>query len=1236
MKTFFNLFLFLLITGFFIHGKAQDIEITGLILDAESKEPIPFANIALKEIYKGTASNDIGEFYFKIDSLPMVLVISHLSYEPVEIEIINDDKLVIELTPGKILMDELVIKGRGNDEFAYKLVSRAYYEIIGKGLGAKYGKTFYRQISKNGDVYSELYEIFYDTKFNSNGVEDWAIQEGRYALKLSTVDSFIYNKNFTLMVRLLTIVQPKTEDLVMPVSSEVREQYYLKTEKIISVNQRKVAIIQFKKKEEVTIPAMEGELWIDVDSHKIFKLIGTIANDKLKFISLKGKSGSWKDYNVTCEIAFKESEDGQLELDYMRLGQNFDYYVNGVFVNKIETRSFLTYYEYYTPPKRKKLGGRLLRFNQRDSDLLDNIGYNQLFWDENIIIKRTPVEAEVISSFEAERAFGSIYLNNRNQLILEDYKLDNDPFIVQVKQKLQKLDMPKVGEKVYLHHDKPFYMAGDKIWFSAYQVNIATNIPTNHDDVLHVNLISPEGNLVISNIFYADGGLCHGQIVIPKDLKSGVYSLEAYSEWMKNFDSRYFYREDLTVINEKDENGLLKKRLTEKANTIIFYPEGGQMVDGLPVQIGFVSRNKFGEAIDIKARLLNQDGRLTSTIKSNYNGLGSIFILPKSDMHYKTMIMSDVFEKVNFPDVKKTGYSIMVNNFKPNSIDISVRGTLNLEGKKFYILVVSKGVLYDRRIGLLTRGIYKTEIPKSNLPSGVAQILLVDEYGILCCKRLVFLNQPETANVKYYQAKKDFKPRERIDLVVEINDENGRALKNANISVSVLDKDKISRNNDARNIRSYFDLDFLLDNKIDGTGELFRDYDRETLKKFDLIMLTQQTALPNIISFDSLERNEKQPLYYKRGLTLTGLAVEKNGSKPLADGFITLISMPDPMLGTWYAKTNKEGRFLLSDLYIVDSTRVLVKAKDGQGNPVDIDLFFDNPKEPLNTNKFETVQIDMENSGKRYLEVRNKAKDLLRSYQISDRIVLEESGFALKISESTYGKPVHVVLFDQKYYAYPDLFEVFLDRFPGVSILDIDGGAKVEIRGERDEPLILLDGVILYDPTGSDEVDLDQSIDNTKYFALENKDVRSILRAINPEIVDRVEVINNESDRLSYPMEGKSGIIAIYTKPGKSPILESISDTMTVKWLPGLTIPEVFVSNDYSRKNETKFVPDMRSTIYWNPGVVTNRRGRVKISFYNSDDAKNLQLCIEGISENGIPIFDIYEIGKKSRRGRGN
>ncbi|MCK5368063.1 MAG: hypothetical protein KAQ62_05905, partial [Cyclobacteriaceae bacterium] len=354
--------------------------------------------------------------------------------------------------------------------------------------------------------------------------------------------------------------------------------------------------------------------------------------------------------------------------------------------------------------------------------------------------------------------------------------------------------------------------------------------------------------------------------------------------------------------------------------------------------------------------------------------------------------------------------------------------------------------------------------------------------------------------------------------------------------------------------------------------------------------------------------------------------------KPLSNGFITLISVPDPAVGSWYVKTDEKGSFLLTDLEISDSIRVVVKANNSLGEPVAIDMLFDKSHESRKANGFETAQIEVAGYVKRYLEQFLKAERELSSYHVTDQPVLEEPGFRSKKKNSPFGKPDQVVLIDNKYHQYSDMFQVFNSRFPGISVIDNRGEAKVKIRGKNNEPLLILDGMILYDPYGKGEISSVQGMESKEYFAVENEDVKRILSEIDPVIIDRVEVIKDVSDKSSDIIKRANGIIAIYTKPGESPILQSQSGEMNEIMLPGLTTPEVFISPNYAKDTNTEFLPDLRSTIYWNPQVITNRRGRAKIGFYNSDDARNLQICIEGISKDGIPIYDIHEIGKKPNR----
>jgi len=44
---------------------------------------------------------------------------------------------------------------------------------------------------------------------------------------------------------------------------------------------------------------------------------------------------------------------------------------------------------------------------------------------------------------------------------------------------------------------------------------------------------------------------------------------------------------------------------------------------------------------------------------------------------------------------------------------------------------------------------------------------------------------------------------------------------------------------------------------------------------------------------------------------------------------------------------------------------------------------------------------------------------------------------------------------------------------------------------------------------------------------------------------------------------------------------------------------------------------DLRSTIYWQPELVTDKDGNASISFYNADGICNYRVVVEGMDEKG-------------------
>lgn len=112
----------------------------GTIKD-EANNPVAFANIYLPESKKSTVSNEDGKFYIIINpDTDKNLIISHLSYEGVQLAITDNFPETIVLKEGVLELDEVVIgKQVTGEEIALKIIENlkdnhdiepAYYEYF--------------------------------------------------------------------------------------------------------------------------------------------------------------------------------------------------------------------------------------------------------------------------------------------------------------------------------------------------------------------------------------------------------------------------------------------------------------------------------------------------------------------------------------------------------------------------------------------------------------------------------------------------------------------------------------------------------------------------------------------------------------------------------------------------------------------------------------------------------------------------------------------------------------------------------------------------------------------------------------------------------------------------------------------------------------------------------------------------------------------------------------------------
>ncbi|MDR0989548.1 MAG: TonB-dependent receptor, partial [Prevotellaceae bacterium] len=105
-------------------------------------------------------------------------------------------------------------------------------------------------------------------------------------------------------------------------------------------------------------------------------------------------------------------------------------------------------------------------------------------------------------------------------------------------------------EKLYLHLDKPYYSAGEKLWFKGYLVNATTHQEDLPDNYILAELINQSDSVILRKKIRKDTlGVFSNAFELPPTLPAGNYYLRAYTDYMRNVGNDFFYSRNLKIGN---------------------------------------------------------------------------------------------------------------------------------------------------------------------------------------------------------------------------------------------------------------------------------------------------------------------------------------------------------------------------------------------------------------------------------------------------------------------------------------------------------------------------------------------------------------------------------------------------------------------------------------------------------------------------------------------------------------
>jgi hypothetical protein len=749
-------------------------------------------------------------------------------------------------------------------------------------------------------------------------------------------------------------------------------------------------------------------------------------------------------------------------------------------------------------------------------------------------------------------------------------------------------------EKLFVHTDKTFYLAGETIWFKVYAVDASFHRPLGTSSISYIEILNRDLKPVLQSNVSMMNGSGNGSLTLPGSIITGNYIFRAYTSWMKNFSPDFYYEQTLHVVNTLKQPVIVS--ISKPPVSIQFFPEGGNEVAGFLTKIAFKALNDDGRGLDCTGIIINQNNDTITRFQSLHNGMGNFQLKPEKNSSYFALVrVNDSLIKLKLPDAEDHGFIMNISEEETGKLTVGVRATPEFNNTNVYLFTQTNQRIKNIQTKVITNGETSFQLDKKDLGDGISGITLFNNLRQPVCERLVFKRPLENL---FIQAKTDqavYDSRKPVQIELSTSDNNNLAV-TGNCSLSVFMIDSLQHIPE-QNIVSYLFLSSDLKGRIESPEYYFTNIDKKTDEALDNLLLTQgwrRFKWNDIFEF-------KKPFFEflpeVEGPVVNGRIVNKSTGTPVASSGAYL-SIPGNDFAFSSATSDAQGivHFGFKDIYKNNAIVVQPAQQKDSNYRVDISNPF--------SDKFSSGYI-------RSLVLSGDQANALLNRSIGNQVentygTDKKHQFVVMNADTTsfYGKPDKLYNLDD-YTRFQTMEEVLREYVEDVRIRKEGNKFIFKVRNRlfgtyfEEDPLILLDGIPVTDA--------------------------SKIVALDPLKVQKIEVVMHNYYIGSSRFEG---IVNVKSYSGELGSTQIDPNSLVVEY-EGLQQQREFYSPTYtSRDEQDSHLPDFRNVLYWDPEIRTGPNGKTHVSFYTSDLKGKFAVIIQGISAEGLPgrIATTFEV----------
>jgi hypothetical protein len=768
-------------------------------------------------------------------------------------------------------------------------------------------------------------------------------------------------------------------------------------------------------------------------------------------------------------------------------------------------------------------------------------------------------------------------------------------------------DSLKVIEKVYLHVDRDSYFTGEDIWFKAYLIDALDRLLTDHSSNLHVELVSPSSKIISSRIIRLDGGLGNGDFKLPIDIRSGRYTLRAYTNYMRNYGDQLFFSKEIAVINSTDSSKISERvEYVENRIQVSFFPEGGSLVDNVSSIVAFKAVNYLGKGCDVSGKIFSSTGELVTTFKSTHLGMGTFFLRPLPGMKYYSIVRGtdSIDIRTELPKSFSTGVTLSASINQNNELLIITKTnpeTLATLSEHDLLLSISIRKEVINTIPFRIKSpITSFVVPTDYLPEGILMLTLTTREDLPLSERLIYIEREAPLKIQIETDKRLYTKREPVTLKISLS-EDSVIEREGNVSLSIVDENLMDNTSKfPRTISSWFLLESDVRGFVEDPSYYFDPSNPDRFRDLDLLLHTQGWR-------DFAWKYDTIYFPPENGFTVSGRLKKGNKNKPIVDSRVSIGIFGGESTLIKSVPVDSLGKFKFTGIELMGEATLIatgIGKKDHPEGFLTLDSVTYNPAKV--SDSLFMVSVFPENNQSKLKSYYKINEAIRKKYKLSDTINLGEVNIiserhkdpqTVKVENSRlkYDKPESELVVTEQMQGYISILHLLNGKIPGLVVI---GDSTIIIRGIGSltvniPPLILIDG---------------------------NRATFGDLINMPISYLDRIDVLKSTFATNIYGFMGANGVINLITKAGGVPSIYKPPDYSAKLKISGYSALRVFYSPQHLPDGNSDFKPDMRSTLLWKPDIILESNKEVILNYYNGDNLSLIRIIAEGITATGIPV----------------